>query len=248
MNDYKKTIISISPLIRYLCQEYFLQVHQLKIEQKNDGSFVTNCDIEIDTKIKELLKDAFPRASFISEESQSNTEHQEGFVWCIDPIDGTHNFMMDIPYYAVSIALLFNGNPIAGIIYDPSSNDILYGGEEIEVTLNDKPLEYENSSMIVVTNRSHSKKNKERECDIVNQILSFSDSLKFRRFGSCALDIMNFVRGRIGAVYIIGNDLWDWSAGMAIVKGLQNNISIEKKEDFFYIVSHSLKDKISVIK
>ena len=243
---YIDIINTTADIVRNVALEKFAQLENKNITQKKDGSFVTDFDIAIDTQLTQELKRAFPSISFISEESQADTSMVTGLAWCIDPIDGTHNFMNDIPYYAISVGLLKDGEPVAGIIYDSISDDLLIGGENIPVCLNGEVLEVKNTSRIVVTGRSHSQDDKIKEANIVSIILK-SENIKYRRFASCALDIMNMVRGRIGAVIVIGNSKWDWSAGYAIAKKAEHIIQ-HIDENHFVISNNNLTEIFSMIK
>lgn len=237
--DLKYIINQAKKIVFEVAQEQFKNLNDKNINKKKDGSFVTRFDLSIDTYLTQELSKAFPDIKFISEESQSNTADIPGFAWCIDPIDGTHNFMMDIPYYAVSVGLLRDGMPVAGVIYDPNSHRMISGGEDLPLMLNDREYVISNQSYIVTTNRSHQEKDKKRESEYITQILK-TPNLKYRRLGSCALDIMNLLTGSIGAVVIIGNSKWDWAAGYAIVKN--STLVIHQIEDLIIMSSQHLKE------
>jgi len=245
MNDYQNIIRQASGIIRIIAKKNFSQLKDKNITQKKDGSFVTDFDTAIDVALINGLSDLFPDIGFISEESQSNQTTIPGLVWCIDPIDGTHNFMMNIPYYAVSVGLLLDGDPIAGIIYDPISDNIICGGKGMITELNNKEITLKNDSFIVGTNRSHSLVDKKREQEYI-QVLLENPLIKYRRFGSCALDLMNLVRGRIGAIYIIGNDIWDWSAGYAIAEA--SGLEIIHDGDIIRVNAQHLSEHLFMIK
>lgn len=240
--DYKDLLENASNIVREVASTKLLHSQSKKITVKKDASFVTNFDLDIDRELRTKLKHAFPDIEFISEEIQKDTDITKNLCWCIDPIDGTHNFIFNIPYYAISVGLLLNGKPIAGIIYDPISNDILTGMKELGVFINGKPFSVENTSCIITTNRSHKKEDKDQENIYINKILE-KKNLKYRRFASCALDLMNIVQGRIGATYVIGNSIWDWAAGYAIAE-TAGYIICHKDKSYFYVTSTYLKNEI----
>jgi myo-inositol-1(or 4)-monophosphatase len=239
MNNYNNIITQASKIVFNVAQHNFSQLKNKNITQKKDGSFVTDFDTAIDNDLIQNLSQVFPKIPFISEESQPDELIIKGLSWCIDPIDGTHNFMMNIPYYAVSVGLLYDGKPVAGIIYNPLNDNLLVGGESIPLTLNGSTISINNSSMIITTNRSHSLEDKEKEALLIQRILT-SSSLKYRRFGSCALDIMHLILGNIGAVYIIGNNQWDWAAGYAIARS--SGITISQNDDYILMNSPHLRE------
>lgn len=235
MNKNISEIINVAAVqIVKITQDKFSKTDVKKITQKKDGSFVTQFDVSIDQALTGSLKKKFPQIKFISEEIQSDESDLVGLAWCIDPIDGTHNFMMDIPYYAVSVGLLRDGKPIAGIIYNPVQDQLLVGGKGTPVKINGSELNVSNNSLVVTTNRSHEAVDRQHELDLVSKIF-LKPELKYRRFGSCALDIMNLVLGSIGGTYIIGNSKWDWSAGYAIAE----SAGLVIRQDKNMIIIHS---------
>jgi len=239
MNKLISEIITkASKLVVEVAQFNFEKIENKNIVQKKDGSFVTNFDTSIDQGLINILYKTFPTIGFISEESQDDTSDLPGLTWCIDPIDGTHNFMMDIPYYAVSVGLLSDGVPVAGIIYDPLLQQVLVGGKEVPLMLNNLLISPHNNSFVVTTNRSHSPHDKQRELKFIQEIYNIPQ-LKYRRLGSCALDIMNIILGRIGGTYIIGNSKWDWAAGYAIAR--YSGYEIQRKKDLIIIGSQHLQ-------
>lgn len=246
MNKYTNIVTKAAEIIRSVARRNFSSLKEKNISKKKDGSFVTDFDLTIDRELTQSLGESFPEINFISEESQDDTSVSSGLVWCIDPIDGTHNFMTNIPYYAVSVGLLFDGVPVAGIIYDPMEDVVVVGGEDVPFAFNNLDVRYQNESMIVVTGRSHSADDNLKEQEVAIFLMQSSD-LKYRRLGSCAMDIMNLLRGRIGAVVVVGNSKWDWAAGYAIAKSAGFHIH-HIDETHFVISSEKLKEKLSVLK
>lgn len=246
MNNYQSIITQAANIVQSVAKKNFIALKEKNITQKKDGSFVTDIDNAIDADLHASLISLFPDIGFISEESQEDTSATAGLVWCIDPIDGTHNFMNDIPYYAVSVGLLHDGFPVAGILYDPIEDQIITGGKEVETSFNKFVLPADNNSKVVVTGRSHQDVDKQKE-EVIVMALMKSPVLKYRRFGSCALDIMNMLRGRIGGVVVIGNSKWDWSAGYAIAQVFGYDIT-HVDDNHFVISAPGVTASLSVIK
>ncbi|MGF1483384.1 MAG: inositol monophosphatase family protein [Opitutales bacterium] len=100
-------------------------------EWKADDTRVTFADFAISEKIFDELRRSFPEDDFCSEESNPQDELRPlhaPFTWVLDPIDGTNNYFLGIPYCAISLALLHEGVPIHGIVYDYSRDTLLQGG------------------------------------------------------------------------------------------------------------------------
>lgn len=116
---------------------------------KRDDTRVTDADIEISNRIKKRLADAFPQDDFCSEEDLPPPgvparELRARFAWVLDPIDGTNNFARGIPLCAVSLALLENGFPVYGLLYDHAQRTLLEGGKTVPLSRGGVPAKTEN--------------------------------------------------------------------------------------------------------
>ncbi len=99
---------------------------QVKATEKSDGSLITRCDRWADDQLRAAIADAFPDHGILSEE----VEHifpSNDWVWIIDPIDGTTNFAMGVPVWAISLGLLYRGTPVFGYVYVPPLNQAFHG-------------------------------------------------------------------------------------------------------------------------
>ena len=104
----------------------FGEIEKLQVSKKGPSDFVTNSDLKAEKIIIEELKKAKPNFSIISEENGIEKIRTKKYVWIIDPIDGTINFLHGIPHFAISIALKSNEEITSGIIFDPIKNEIFY--------------------------------------------------------------------------------------------------------------------------
>ena len=103
---------------------------------KADGTRVTPVDIAISEHIFERLQCQFPEDDFCSEEVVPNAGEMPlpaRFTWLLDPVDGTNNYALGIPYCAISLALLENGVPVYGVIYDMARRHLMFGGKDLGV-------------------------------------------------------------------------------------------------------------------
>ncbi len=97
----------------------------VKIWTKDNNDPVTEADIAIDTLLREHLLSARPDYGWLSEETADNAERlTKKRVWIVDPIDGTRAFVKGRPYYSISLALVEDGRPVAGVIYAPATDDM----------------------------------------------------------------------------------------------------------------------------
>jgi fructose-1,6-bisphosphatase/inositol monophosphatase family enzyme len=88
------------------------------IDVKGRGNIVTDADLAVELHIKAILQAEFPAHAILSEETAADTDPMSGWVWVLDPIDGTKNYAMGVPFWCVNIALCHDGEPVAGITYD----------------------------------------------------------------------------------------------------------------------------------
>lgn len=93
---------------------------KLRIEGKPDGSLVTQADTEAEELIRAGLRQRWPSDTIVGEELAGRADMGSGRVWCIDPVDGTHNYVRGLPLWAVCIGMCADGVPVLGIIHAPA--------------------------------------------------------------------------------------------------------------------------------
>ncbi len=189
------------------------------IEKKSSSSdYVTSLDRQIESGIVQFIRKNRANDGILGEEGASRSG-TSGIRWIIDPIDGTSNFVYSIPYFSISIAIEAEGEIVAGVVADLSSNDIFdavkghgsrCNNEIITVNDNDS-LE----SAIVTTGFSYRPERREFQGGMLQHILPRIGDI--RRFGSAALDLCWLATGRVDAFYEEGLNLWDYAAGSLIV-------------------------------
>lgn len=118
------------------------EAFKVAIKNNDAKDIVTAVDIEISTFLVDALKKEFPAYGIYSEEGSCESEEGE-YVWAIDPIDGTSNFVRHIPHFAICVGLLHKGIPVLGVVYNPITNELFsfkkgegayLNGERIEVS------------------------------------------------------------------------------------------------------------------
>jgi len=198
-----------------------LDVEAVRISQKQVNDFVTEVDHAAEQAIIETLLAAYPGHGIWAEESGREHGAQDSeFVWIIDPLDGTTNFIHGLPVYCVSIALAVKGKIEQAVIYDPSRNDLFTATKGRGAYLNDRRLRV-------------SKRVRLQEClistgfpfrpgDDFNSYLSMmGDMMKLttglRRPGSAALDLAYVAAGYTDGFFESGLQPWDVAAGALMV-------------------------------
>ena len=200
----------------------FGELENLQVAKKGPKDFVTNSDKKTEkVLINELTKNK-KKYSILSEEIGFIKNDDNDYIWVIDPIDGTTNFLHGIPHFCISIGLKFKDEIISGIIFDPIKNEIFYAEKNQGAFFNNHRI------------RVSKRKNLDECLFATNKIGLSSVDLNARIFGSAALDLAYVASGRIDGYFQNGLNLWDIAAGTLIVKeagGIVNNYDLEKTKN-----------------
>ena len=134
-----------------------------EIKDKGYHNPVTTADHASDARIKEILTEAYPEYGWLSEETVDSKERlKKDRVWVVDPLDGTKEFIEGVPHFVVSIALVEDGVPIVGVLYNPVTTEMFSAARGKGATLNDSSIHCsskENTSeMAILNSRSETKR------------------------------------------------------------------------------------------
>ncbi len=191
---------------------------ELEHEIKDDKSFVTKADRETEAVIIETLKAKFPDHAFLAEES-GETGSKSPYLWVIDPIDGTANFVNGLPFWAVSVALVKDGQPVCAVIANPVMNLLVHAergkglwcnGARLNVSTQGKDM-----AMISV-GVGVGQSIKEKLLAIFKE--NHKHLKSYRYLGSCALELALLARGGTEGFVSLGNSKWDYAAGALLVQ------------------------------
>ena len=219
-----------------------LDVEAVRISQKQINDYVTEVDHASEAIIIETLLTAYPGHGILAEESGSQHGAKDSeFVWIIDPLDGTTNFIHGFPVYCVSIALAVRGKIEQAVIFDPSRNDLFTSTKGRGAYLNERRIRV-------------SKRTQLKEClvstgfpfrpgdNFKNYLAMMGDVMQrtagLRRPGSAALDLAYVAAGYTDGFFETGLNIWDVAAGSLLVTeagGLVGNFTgesdfLEQKE------------------
>ena len=216
-----------------------LDLDRLTVTSKGPNDFVTEVDQAAERAIIETLLSAYPDHAILAEESgRAMGSQTSDYVWIIDPLDGTTNFIHGFPQYAVSIALAFKGKVEQAVVYDPARNDLFYATKGRGAFLNDKRLRVSKrirlaDSLIGTGFPFRKGDNFKRYLKIMEELMPLCAGL--RRPGAAALDLCYVAAGWYDAFFETGLSPWDVAAGSLIVTeagGLVGNFTGEA--DFLY--------------
>lgn len=191
------------------------------VREKAAADLVSAADLESEQVIAETLHQAFPEHAILGEENHNGDVEAE-HLWIVDPLDGTTNYLHGIPHYAVSIAFYERGEPVCGVVYNPSRNDwyvavkgrgATHNGEAARVAATSQLSEslvgvgfyYDRGAMMEAT---------------LNAIRDlFQGQIHgVRRFGTASLDLCHVGLGLYGAFFEYQLAPWDFAAGRLFVE------------------------------
>jgi myo-inositol-1(or 4)-monophosphatase len=226
-----------------LCKETGLLIKTAIIEAKKSGSqayslksfnqLVTEYDIAAEKRLTTGLAEIFPQAGFLTEEKTVDQTEKE-FLWVIDPIDGTTNFVRGIPVFCISVALVYNHYPQVGVIYELNQDEIFAACKDGGATLNGKSISVSDNtelkSSLLATGFPY------YDYDRIN---GYIDALKLflqltqgvRRLGSAAADLAYVACGRFDGFFEYGLSPWDVAAGILLIEEAGGKVSDFKNED-----------------
>ena len=182
-------------------------------------NFVTKYDVAVQEFLFRELGKAFPDAQFIGEEGE-NDFSTDGLRFIIDPIDGTTNFMQDYRCSCISVALCNGNDVIAGVVYNPYTNEIFSAEKGKGAYLNDdrisvseRPL---SDGLALFGTSPYHPENTDETFALLRKVFDFSRDI--RRSGSAAFDICTVACGRCEVFFEKGLQPWDIAAGTLILK------------------------------
>lgn len=204
-----------------LLQTYQKKLSNLKISSKTASrDLVTDADFESEKLIISLLKEKFPDSSCWSEETFS--EEQGGdVVWCIDPLDGTVNFVQSLPFYAVSIARITKGVIDLGVVYVPELDWLFSASSDVPSSFNAEPITVSSTSSLkdaVLATGFPYRRHLLVDNNLENFNRLFLKQRGIRRMGAAAIDLCLVSCGRLDAFWELHLSPWDVAAGGYIVE------------------------------
>lgn len=194
-------------------------IGQLRIDQKGKNDYASEVDRMAEREIINIIRAAYPGHAILAEESG---EHQgNDFVWVIDPLDGTTNFLHGFPQYAVSIALKHKGRLEVGVIYDPLRDELFTAKRGGGATLNNRRLRVTQPLGLkgALLGTGFPFKTDQHLKAYLNMFSSLTmECAGIRRAGSAALDLAYVAAGRLDGFWEIGVMEWDIAAGVLLIK------------------------------
>ncbi len=220
LTELEKIAINAAKIGGKILLNAYHHARHISFVEKKSNDFVTQIDIESENTIRETLKKETPEFGFLGEETGS-TSGEITCVWVVDPLDGTTNFIHGFPFFAVSISLLENDEPVVGVVFDPIRNEVFHAtknggaylnGEKVRVT---EPQSLKRT--LIATGFPF------REKDLLKRYLNVFEEVFLlasgvRRAGSASLDLAYTAAGIVDGFFEHGLSVWDIAAGVLLIK------------------------------
>lgn len=202
---------------------------ELATEEKSSSfDVVTEFDKKAEQMIRASILESYPDHAFLGEEEtflSSRPLHEVleaavdiPFLWIVDPIDGTTNFVHEIPGFTVSIALARKGELVLGVIYDPSRDELFWAEQGKGAYLNGNPVKVSTADHAAESVIATGFMPAYRELNIPS-LASFGKQFRgIRVLGSAALHMAYVACGRLGAFWQYGLNAWDMAGGIVLVR------------------------------
>ncbi|MBW2974847.1 inositol monophosphatase [Candidatus Woesearchaeota archaeon] len=214
--NFKQTAIKAAEEAGRIQLSYFGK--DIGKEKKKDDSFVTKADIESTKAIRRVILNEFPEHNIICEELGGSNKKSD-YRWIIDPLDGTHNFIMGDPLFGTSIALEYRNEVIVGVVYLPFLKRLYYAEKGKGAFCNGKQIRVsseENPKRCLFLFDAKIRSKTERKIRILMKLAKMT--WRFRVYGVSIYHNLLVAEGKAGFNVDHGSKLWDISAALLMVE------------------------------
>ncbi|MGZ6254767.1 MAG: inositol monophosphatase family protein [Candidatus Chromulinivorax sp.] len=198
-----------------------------QIFEKNDNtSLYTTVDLENEEFLMQELAKIIPQAGFLTEES--GIHNQSDWMWILDPLDGTKNFIKGIPLFCIMVVLMYKNNPQVAAIYQPATKELYYAEQEKGVWFNKKPMLFSNrlkkqkTALVICSDHDLWKK-------IQAQTKKVKIQVSRRHFGSAGIDTVYLLQGCVDLIVYTAINFWDIAPILLFAQELQG-LQLEYKQ------------------
>lgn len=188
-------------------------------EKSSAADLVTEYDLAVERFLKEKLPPLMPGSLFFGEEEKENADPLTGWVFIVDPIDGTTNFVRGLKQSAISVALAHDGAVEYGVVYDPYKDEMFSAKRGGGAFLNGRPIHVSerplSEGVFGMGTAIYDRQFLAPTMRVTEQL--FRRSCDFRRLGAAALDLCNVACGRLDLFFEYSLSPWDHAAGGLII-------------------------------
>jgi myo-inositol-1(or 4)-monophosphatase len=230
-NNFVPAMTEIAREAGALLMDYFRK--NVAIEYKGDADLVTIADRSSEKLIRERIRSQFPGHDVLGEE-EGLVDTGSEYRWYVDPLDGTTNFAHGFPVFCVSMALEYRGKRIAGLVYDPTRDEMFAAEHGSGAYLNQQRIHVSKianlAECLVATGFPSHKRHKNPNIFFYHQITLRTHGV--RRAGSAALDLCYVAAGRLDGFWEFNLNSWDTAAGALIVEEAGGKVTRFNGEPF----------------
>lgn len=196
-------------------------------EKEGTANFVTAYDVKVQRMLRSGLLELRPGSRFVGEEEDAQDDVHQGEVFIVDPIDGTTNFIKGCNASAVSVAMLRDGEPVLGAVYDPYRDEFFYAEKGMGATCNNVPLhvadEDLSQSLVCFGTSPYNPELIPQTFALAQRLVQ--EGLDLRRSGSAVIDLCQVARGSAGLMFEMRLCPWDHAAAAFIVTEAGGKVS-----------------------
>jgi myo-inositol-1(or 4)-monophosphatase len=216
------------------------RVHRLDIRAKGQNDFVTEIDMQAEREIIDIVRKHYPDHAFLAEESGHSGGGQSGadaeFVWVIDPLDGTTNFMHGFPQFAVSIGVQRRGRMEHGVVYDPLRQELFTTSRGEGAQLDGKRIRVSGHTGLeraLIGTGFPYRSNLHWLDNYMSMFKAVTmQTSGIRRPGAAALDLAYVAAGRLDAFWELGLSPWDTAAGTLLITEAGGMVGTVKGDEY----------------
>ncbi len=224
METYLTTAVDIAREAGALLAQLFKRPHEITYKRPSD--LVTEADRRSEALIIERLQSHFPKHSIVAEEGGGGKTDSD-YCWYVDPLDGTTNFAHGFPVFCVTLGLAHRGEIIAGVVYDPTREELFAAERGAGAYLNNKRIHVSKtpklSESLLATGFPPFASNHDLNMEYYFRFTQLSHGI--RRAGSAALDLCSVATGRFEAFWELKLNPWDKAAGTLMVAEAGGRVS-----------------------
>jgi myo-inositol-1(or 4)-monophosphatase len=199
----------------------FGEVEQLQVSMKGPADFVSNADLKAEKLLRAELSKGRPGYGFLMEESGASPGSDARHRWIVDPLDGTTNFLHGIPHFAISIALERDGEIVAGVVYDPTRDEMFWAEKGVGAYVNEHRLRVSARRGLgdAVIGTGIPFRGRGDHPEYLSSLAAVMGATAgVRRLGAAALDLAYVAAGRYDGFWEFGLSAWDVAAGILLIR------------------------------
>lgn len=203
-----------------MIQRNLENLNQIVVEKKSDYDLVSEVDRLSERVILDIIRSAYPDHSIKSEES-GIVDNNSDYLWIVDPLDGTNNYLHSYPYYGISIAVAFKEQIIQAVVYDPNRDELFSASKGAGAFLNNRRIRCSSRTLLreaLLGTSFQFRTDKEIGNHIEIFCLISEKCVSVRRAGAAALDLCYVAAGRLDGYWGFGLHDWDFGGGAFIAQ------------------------------